>query len=128
MKTFFAIAALAASAAAFSASSASAAAYMKYDGVEGESTKTRQHKPVTITKGSEAMIAGHKHVSDQVSKSAAAAGPAVAVGDVNGDGAEGTEKGHARVRGGLNPATDVKSPDSEPQPIGLLVPAVQKAR
>ena len=140
MKKFLTIAALAASAAAFAITSAGAAGYMKFDGIKGETAKGRQHKPMAVTKAVDK--AQHR-----------ARGVRVATGDVNGDGVPATEKGrarvrgglnpatdvqapqaeqraekgHARVRGGLDPATDVKSPDSEPQPVGLLLPAVQKA-
>lgn len=152
MKKFLVMAALAASAAAFSASNASAAAFMKFGDIKGEATEGRQHKPVVVTKEhGEKMIPAHKHNSDQVQSYADdAAGPFVAAGDVNGDGKPAPEKGHARVRGGLNPADDVqasedeqqiekghahvrgglnpadevKSPDRDPS-TGLLLPAVQ---
>lgn len=84
--------------------------FLKLDGVKGETTKSRQHVPVRITSPADKMRSG----------------VSIAVGDVNGDGRSAIENGHARVRGGLNPADQVQAPQKPQQ--GLLVPAVQQVR
>jgi hypothetical protein len=114
-------AALIATVSTFAAGHAGAAShdyFLKLDGVKGESTKGRQHMPLKITKGTLNTNAG----------------VSVAAGDVTGDGRDdivtGAEasgaKAHARVRGGLNPADQIRAPHKPQQ--GLLVPAVQQVR
>ncbi len=116
MKTFLVMAALAVSAAAFSASGASAAGYLKYGDIKGEATEARQHKPVVVKKdgAQDQEMISHKHGSDQVQHNTDdTKAPFVAAGDVTGDGVDSPEKGHARVRGGLNPADEVEAQQDE---------------
>lgn len=120
------------------AQAASADYYLKLDGIPGESTE----------KGAK----GHKEWIDVLSigfapGNARAGGVNVAVGDVNGDGRADATSGRPTGRRTYEPITIRKRIDKsapvapmsggadavaaapgEPQPVGLLLPAVQKVR
>jgi hypothetical protein len=104
--------ALATVAAASPAAAASVDYFLKIDGVEGESSAARDERHKDWIEVLSLRFAGG---------ASARGGVNVAAGDVNGDG---------RAESPRRPAGPgrVAAPGGNPQPIGLLLPAVQKVR
>ena len=101
---------------------AQAAAYIKFDGVDGEARVEMTWKVEKGEKAADDDEAGY------------AGGVNVATGDINGDGTvDAADYALWRESFGARPAVprgpgNVAAPGPRPQPIGLLLPAVQKVR